>query len=72
MIQEICFIEVDELCWNSVLDRLEGIDYFKVLTKIQNENSENFEHQTHRHIPQFFPMNIHVSHADKPSNGYHH
>jgi hypothetical protein len=52
MVQEICLIEVDEYCWNSERDRLEGIDYFKILTKIQNENSRNFEYQTRRHLPQ--------------------
>jgi hypothetical protein len=27
------FIEVDESCWISVLDRLGGTDYFEFLTK---------------------------------------
>jgi hypothetical protein len=30
---------------------LEGTDYFEFLTKIQNENSKNFEYQTRRHLP---------------------
>jgi hypothetical protein len=68
MVQEICFIEVDECCWNSALDILEAADYFEILTKIQNENSRTL---TTKLVDVFlrFPTNICVSHADKPSNG---
>jgi hypothetical protein len=41
MVQELCFIEFDECCWNSARVKLEGTDYFEFLTKIQNENSGN-------------------------------
>jgi hypothetical protein len=51
MVQEICFIKVDEYYWNSERDRLDGTDYFKLLTKIRNENSRHFEYQTRRHHP---------------------
>jgi hypothetical protein len=54
MVQKICFIVVDECCWNCALDRLEGTDYFEFLTKIWYENSRNFEYKAHRHLPQIF------------------
>jgi hypothetical protein len=52
MVQEICFIEVDECYWNSVLDRLEGADYFEFFTKIWNDISWNFQYQTCRRLSQ--------------------
>jgi hypothetical protein len=51
MVQEICFIEVDECCWNSEVGRLEETDYIELSAKIQNENSRNFEYQTCIHLP---------------------
>jgi hypothetical protein len=71
MVQEICFIEIDKHCWNSVLDRLEWTDYFKKITKIRNENSRKLNTKC---IDVFIRslMNISMPHSNKQSNGHGH
>jgi hypothetical protein len=52
MVQGICFIEVDNVA--EILPQIDQreTDYFESLTKTQNENSRNFEHQRRRYPSQ--------------------
>jgi hypothetical protein len=60
MVQELWFIEFEECGWVSMLDRLEGTDYFEFLTKIQNENSRDFEYQMCSHLSQISKEYLHA------------
>jgi hypothetical protein len=71
MVQEICFIEVDKCCWNSVLDSLEDLTISIFWSSFEIKTPETLNT---KHVDIFlrFPMNICVCQADKPSNGYGH
>jgi hypothetical protein len=71
MVQEICFIEVDKRCWNSATKIRGKLTISNFLPWFEMETPETLNTK-HVDILLNFPMNICVSHADKPRNGYGH
>jgi hypothetical protein len=72
MVQEICFIEVDERCWNSELDWSGGdltISNFWPKFKMKTQEALNTKLVD---VLLRFPTNTRMPHSDKQSNGYSH